>query len=146
MLRLLLISISLILSVTIGQSQTEITWGTLDDVTFTEEYMEEAQANYYYPDFGSSVKALEGKQVEIKGYMLVIDSKSGFYVLSRYPYASCFFCGNGGPESIAQLQMKPGSPQFEMDQQVTVIGTLKLNYNDVYQCNYILENTEVKNE
>ncbi len=125
------------------QSQTEITWKTLDDVTFEDKYLEEVQAMYYYPTFGESVKALDGKQVVIKGHMLVIDPKKGIYILSRYPYASCFFCGNGGPESIIELKLSPDHPSFKMDQRVKVVGTLQLNPDDIYQCNYILKDAQV---
>ncbi|MEM1407062.1 MAG: DUF3299 domain-containing protein [Bacteroidota bacterium] len=134
---------SFLLISTVAKSQTEITWSTLDDVTFTDKYSEEAQGYYYYPDFGGSVKALEGNQVLLKGYMLVIDPASNIYILSRYPYASCFFCGSGGPESIVELQLKPDHPKFKMDQIVTILGTLALNYDDIYQCNYILTDAEV---
>lgn len=141
MLRLLIISFLLI--TTEAKSQTEITWKTLDDVTFTDKYSEEAQGYYYYPNFGRTVKALEGKQVILKGYMLVIDPSAGVYILSRYPYVSCFFCGNGGPESIVELKLLPDHPKFDMDQTVTILGTLELNYDDIYQSNYMLQDAQV---
>ena len=125
-----------------GLSQTEITWNTLSDVSFTDKYSEEVGAYFYYPHFGSSVKALEGKEVFIKGYMLTIEPKKNIYILSRNPLAACFFCGNGGPESIVELKLKPDHPKFRMDQIVTIKGRLKLNHDDVYQCNYILEGAE----
>lgn len=126
-----------------GMSQTGISWNTLDDVQFSEKYSEEAQGYYYYPNFGSTVKALEGKQVYLEGYMLVIDPGEGIYILSRYPYASCFFCGSGGPESIVELKLLPDHPKFKMDQRITMLGTLELNYDDIYQCNYILKDARV---
>ena len=141
-----LLILSFLLVTTVAKSQTEITWYTLDDVTFSDKYSEEAQGYYYYPHFGSSVKDLEGKQVFLKGYMLVIDPSKSIYILSRYPYASCFFCGSGGPESIVELLLKPDQPKFKMDQIVTILGTLKLNYDDIYQCNYILEDARVYKE
>lgn len=124
-------------------AQTKITWDTLSDVHFTDEYSEEEEAYYYYPHFGPSVTALEGKEVYLKGYMLVLDPKKGIFILSRYPYAACFFCGSGGPESIVELKLKPHHPKFRMDQVVTMKGFLKLNQHDVYQCNYILEKAEL---
>ena len=90
MLRLLILVFILIAPV--AKSQTKITWETLEDVRFTDKWSEEVQANYYYPHFGQSVKALEGKEVYLTGYMLVLDPKQGVYILSCYPYSSCFFC------------------------------------------------------
>ena len=141
MLRLTIIL--LLLTATSGFSQTKITWGTLSDVRFTRKYFEEVDEFLFYPDFGSSVKALNGKEVYLKGYMLAVDPQNGVYILSRNPFASCFFCGNSGPESIVELKLEPGHPDFEMDQVVTFKGRLKLNQDDVNQCNYILEKAEV---
>lgn len=138
-----LLFISFLLAATVAKSQTEITWKILDDVTFTDKYSEEAQGYYYHPNFGSTVKALEGKQVFLTGYLLVIDPSKGAYILSRNPYVSCFFCGGGGPESIVELKLRPNHPQFKMDQRVTILGTLELNYDDIYQCNYILQDAQV---
>ena len=125
-----------------GMSQTEITWKTLADVRFSDKYSEEEEAYYYYPHFGPSVTALQGKEVFLKGYILTIDPKEGIYILSRNPFAACFFCGNAGPESIVELKLKPGHSKFKMDQIVTMKGRLKLNRDDIYQCNYILESAE----
>ncbi|UXP30783.1 DUF3299 domain-containing protein [Reichenbachiella agarivorans] len=127
-------------------AQTKITWKTLADVSFTDKYSEAEQAYYYYPHFGTSVKVLEGKEVYIKGYMLVIDPDEGIFILSKSPYAECFFCGNGGPESIVELKLKPGHPKFRMDQLVTMKGKLKLNRDDLDLCNYILVGAEIYQE
>lgn len=141
MLRLIIII--LLFSATQGFSQTKITWETLSDVSFTRKYFEEVDEFLYYPDFGKSVKGLEGKEVYIKGYMLAIEPAEDIYILSRFPFAACFFCGNSGPESIVELQLKPDHPQFAMDQVVTIKGNLKLNQDDINHCNYILKDAEV---
>lgn len=124
-------------------SQTEVGWATLGDVKFTDKFSREVDAYYYYPHFGSSVKLLEGKEISIQGFMLVIDPEKNVYVLSKNPFAECFFCGNAGPESIIELKLKTGHPKFRMDQIVTMKGRLRLNKDDIYQCNYILEEAEV---
>jgi hypothetical protein len=115
-----------------GTSQTEISWKDLEDVTFTDEYSEEEDAYFYFPKFGSSVKKLNGKEVHISGFMLTIKPRKGIYILSRDPMASCFFCGNGGPESVIELKLKPGHPKFQMDQIVTIRGKLILKNEDFY--------------
>ena len=141
--RLIILLLPLVAIATCGMSQTEITWKTLGDIRFFFYYSVEEEADYYYPHFGSSVKALEGKEVYLKGYMLAIDPKEGYYLLSRNPMAACFFCGNGGPETVVELKLKPGHRRFKMDQVVTITGRLKLNSEDVYQCNYIFEDAEL---
>lgn len=138
-----LIFLLLLITITPAYSQVEVTWKTLSDVRFTDKYSEEVEAYYYYPHFDSSVKALDGKEVHIKGYMLPIDPKKGVYILSKSPYASCFFCGNAGPESIIELKLKPDHPKFKMDQVVIMKGKLRLNQDNIHECNYILEEAEV---
>ncbi|MBN7811826.1 DUF3299 domain-containing protein [Algoriphagus sp. H41] len=124
-------------------SQTRITWDTLTDVTFTDKYSEEVKAYFYFPEFGPTVRALDGKEVIIKGYLLEIDPDNDVYILSANPFAECFFCGGAGPESIIELKLPKDHPRFKMDQVLTFRGRLKLNAFDVYQCNYILENATV---
>ncbi|WP_109830318.1 DUF3299 domain-containing protein [Reichenbachiella versicolor] len=141
MLRLSLIILMLLVSPAFAQ--IKITWETLADVSFTDKWSEEEQGYYYYPHFGPRVKAMRNKEIFLRGYMLPLEPEEGFYVLSKNPYASCFFCGSGGPETIAQIRFKPGHPKFKMDQIVTVKGILKLNKDDVYTCNYLIDEAEV---
>lgn len=123
-------------------AQQVISWETLSDVNFTDKYSEEEDAYYYYPHFGFSVRALNGKEVSIRGYMLVIDQQEGVYILSKNPFSACFFCGTGGPETIIELKLNTEHRRFKTDQVVTMQGKLKLNQDDIYQCNYILENAK----
>lgn len=126
-----------------GFSQVEIDWETLSDVEFTDTYMEEVDEYFLYPYFGPNVRSLEGQQVIIRGFVLAIDPADGYYILSKSPYASCFFCGSGGPETVIELNMKSEKDYFMMDEVVTMKGILKLNSDDIYQCNYILKQAEV---
>lgn len=127
----------------ISFGQIEITWKTLEDVEFTDTYLEELDAYYYYPYFGPNVSALEGQEVILRGFVLAIDPVERYYILSKGPYASCFFCGGAGPETIVELELKSDKDYFLMDELVTMKGILKLNSDDIYKCNYILEKAEV---
>ena len=127
----------------ISFGQIEITWKTLEDVEFTDTYLEELDAYYYYPYFGPNVSALEGQEVILRGFVLAIDPVERYYILSKGPYASCFFCGGAGPETIIELELKSDKDYFLMDELVTMKGVLKLNADDIYKCNYILEKAEV---
>ena len=124
-------------------SQVEITWQTLSNVEFEDQYIESEDVYYYYPFFGSEVRELEGKEVIITGYVLAIDPLKGYYVLSKGPFSSCFFCGVGGPESIMELNPVDIDTKFKMDEIVTFKGILNLNYDDIYRSNYILDKAEV---
>jgi hypothetical protein len=117
-----------------------LTWQTLEDVTFKDVFIEEMGAYYWKPTFGPKVKALEGKPFYITGYIIPVDVDEDFYVLSRYPYANCFFCGGAGPESVVDLQFKGKSKRaYQTDERLTFVGTFRLNADDIYQMNYILK-------
>ncbi|MCI5057108.1 MAG: hypothetical protein MRY83_13425 [Flavobacteriales bacterium] len=123
--------------------QIQITWETLSDVTFEDRYSEREDANFYYPTFGASVKALEGKELCLEGYILAIDPTDNYYILSRHPYASCFFCkAGGGPDSVVELKLKSDNISFKMDELTSIKGRLKLNQDDLYQCNFIFEEAD----
>ena len=124
-------------------SQTQIDWSVLSDVEFTDVYMQEEDEYFLYPHFGMNVQELAGKEVVIRGFVLAIDPTDNYYILSKGPFSSCFFCGVGGPETIIELEMKSKKDVFIMDEVATMKGTLKLNSDDIYQCNYILQNAEV---
>jgi hypothetical protein len=118
----------------------ELTWQALSDVEFTDVYLEELDAYYWMPAFGAAVLASEGKDFYITGYMIPVDVDEDFYVLSRYPFANCFFCGGAGPESVVDLRFPDkGERSYQTDDRLTFKGTLRLNSDDVYQMNYILE-------
>jgi hypothetical protein len=117
----------------------ELTWKTLADVEFKDVYLQELDAYYWKPTFGPSVKALEGKEVFITGYLIPVDYEENFYVLSRYPFANCFFCGGAGPESVIDLRFRGEHRVYKTDERLTFKGVFKLNSTDIYQMNYILE-------
>lgn len=120
-----------------GYSQQEITWQDLAAVTYTDKFFTEYNETFMYPTFLPSVKALDGKQITIKGYFLNIAPEENIYILSKGPMSSCFFCGEGGPETAVELYFK-NKPNFKTDKIVTVTGVLKLNRDDVEHFNYIL--------
>jgi hypothetical protein len=128
------------LSFTISFAQTKISWDILSDVTFEEKYVTEADDYFLFPTFGNKVQAYDGQRVEITGYVIPIDPEGMFYILSKFPYASCFFCGQAGPETIVELQLTGEKKRhYELDEIITFKGILKLNATDVDHCNYILE-------
>jgi hypothetical protein len=124
-------------------SQNIITWELLKDVEFDEIWSEEFQAYYMVPKFSKSVKEMDGKEVQIRGFIIPVDIVQDYYVLSANPYSSCFFCGQAGPESVMEIQMIKKYEGLRMDQVITFQGTLKLNIDDIYQLNYILEEAQI---
>ena len=114
----------------------KITWDDLTAVTFEEKYYEKEEAWMLFPTFGEGVKKLEGKVVEIKGYVIPLEPER--YVLSANPFSSCFFCGNAGPETVMELDMTSYDKVFYTDDFLTFQGTFTLNDQNIDRMNYIL--------
>ena len=125
-------------SVNVLFGQTNIDWKTLEDVSFTEKYNDEFATYILIAKFGESVQKLKGKTVRISGYIIPLDVEQNQYVLSANPFASCFFCGGAGPETVIDLYFTE-KVKYRTDQYVTIEGVLDLNKDDVYKLNYILD-------
>ena len=122
-------------------SQTRISWELLADVEMTPKFFEELGAGYLVPTFGDGPVSFEGKEVLLTGYFIPFDEEDSFYVLSQNPYSACFFCGAAGPETVAEIWFtEDAKTDFNLDDHLTIRGTLKLNGTDVNHMNYILEN------
>ena len=113
---------------------------TLRDVKFTKKFNKEYELDFLYPTFGSNLLKLQGKIVEIKGYVIPVNQN--VFVLSAKPMASCFFCGGSGPESILQLNFATKN-RFKTDQIITVKGKFRLNPDNVDDLNYILDDASL---
>ena len=124
------------------QAQEADLWKKLAKINWETEYNEYIGADIQLPTFSKEVEALNGKEVEIKGFIIPVDLTGADYlVLSAFPYASCFFCGNAGPESVMEVYLKEDE-KFDADSKVTFKGKLKLNYEDSYHLVYMLEDAE----
>lgn len=114
----------------------DLSWATLKDVKFKRKYVKEHEQEFEFPIFGTKIKALNGKKVVIKGYIIPINK--GLYALSKNPYAACFFCGGAGPETIMGIVFRAIPKPYKTDTFVTLKGVLKLNDSDFEQLMYQL--------
>ncbi|MDW7693976.1 DUF3299 domain-containing protein [Flammeovirgaceae bacterium SG7u.111] len=122
-------------------------WKAFAKVRFRPTLMEEDEGYLLVPQFGKRIKELEGKSVKLKGYVMPFDyGDENFVILSRYPYTSCFFCGAAGPESVAEIHFTETPPKFKPDEQITIVGELSLNQDNIEHMNFILEKSKIKNE
>lgn len=126
-----------------GTAQKMITWDQLTDVKFTKKYSDEFDIELLEASFGPSVKALDGTEIIIKGYIIPLDPLGTQYVISRNPMASCFFCGGSGPETVAELRLHPKSiRRYATDEIWSFKGTLMLNEKNSESLNYVILNAE----
>jgi len=127
----------------VGFSQKKVTWEDLAKVTYTEKFFPLYDEYFLYPEFSSSVKALEGQLITVTGYFLDVDPEGKMFVLSKGPMSSCFFCGTGGPETAIELNSNI-KLNFKTDDVVIIKGRLTLNKDDVEHFNYILKDCKGK--
>lgn len=126
-----------------SQEYQSVRWWMLQDVSFEDVYNEELGGYYQRPTFGERVKKLDGQKIEISGYVIPVDISADVFVLSAYPFSSCFFCGGAGPESVMELEFsKDDNTQFKTDDYLTFQGVFTTNSKDITRLNYILKNTK----
>ncbi len=126
-----------------GQDVITVTWNQLGDIRFEESYDEGSGEFYQKPVFGPMIQAFEGSEIKITGYVIPMDIDLNAYVVSRFPFSSCFFCGNAGPETVVDLQMGDQSRSFKNDERRSFCGRLRLNTGRFFALPYILEDCKV---
>ncbi|WP_373519555.1 hypothetical protein [Pricia sp.] len=120
-------------------SQVSLDW---EDLAHGVEFKEgNSIPGFLNATFRKNMAELEGKEVTLNGYFLALDASESAYMLSKNPMASCFFCGNGGPETVVELRFS-NPPKFKTDDVLSVAGTLLLNTDDPEHCYYIIEDAD----
>lgn len=126
-----------------GQAKTD-SWTMFAKTKFEPKYYEKIGEYLFYPNFTAELKALEGKEITLEGYFVPFAPENGNYIiLSKYPMSQCYFCGGGGPESIAEVYFLKGAKPFKIDDLVTVKGKLKLNADDPDHVNFLIKDAVV---
>lgn len=126
-------------------SQQEIDWSVLADAKFSRVLVKKYNSVYLIPKFGKQLKAYDGEEVILAGYTIPLSADFSQLVLSKSPYASCFFCGQSGPETVVELELKPDAAKrrYRMDEYVRFKGILELNRKDPRYLCYRLTEAEV---
>ena len=125
-------------------SITQIDWPILTDIEYRSEYFEEMEMELYSPIFPDRLKKLDGRLVEITGYVIPVVEDGSEVALSANPYAACFFCGKASPASVMSIMFTKPQRRLRTDDYKTIIGRMRLNYDDPNQFYYILEQAYLK--
>ena len=118
-------------------------WKTLSRITYTKEYDEIMGFKVDKPVFSDEIKALDGKTVEVHGFIIPTEGYKSHteFILSAYPYTMCFFCGGAGPETVMEVTAK--TPVKFSNDAIDLRGTLRLNGTDINRLMYFLEDAEL---
>ena len=117
-----------------------LTWKLLGEI----KYMKKKHVSYGEVDFpiiNTKLKKLAKKTIVMSGFIVPIDNKN--YALSKNVFASCFFCGKSGPETIMGIKFKGATPKLKTDTYLTIKGTFRPNENDVEDWIYNCDNAEI---
>ena len=114
------------------------TWKTLSKITFKKEYNEMMGFKVDVPVFSEEVLAMDGKEVEVRGYIIPVEGYKGHkeFIFSAYPYNMCFFCGGAGPETV--MEVFANEPVEYTAEPITIRGKLELNADDINRLIYAL--------
>jgi hypothetical protein len=126
-----------------GATQNQNAWDILATTTIKEGYDSFLDEAIDLPVFSDQLKKLDGKEVVLEGYIIPLQQSGsqGYFVLSRFPYQSCFFCGAAGPETVVEVYSSR-EVRFT-DERVRVKGVLELNENDPLHLFFLLRNCTV---
>lgn len=102
----LVTGVLLILSFTALNGQTENGWDVFKKVKFRPKYFADFATNILIPTFKPEIKALEGKEITLSGYVIPITEtgwNSNSIILSKVPYSSCFFLWRRGTRNRCRI-------------------------------------------
>lgn len=121
-------------------SNDTLTWKNLGEI----RYMKKKHVEYGMIDFpivNTKLKKLAKKTVVISGFIVPINNKD--YAISKNVFASCFFCGKAGPETIVGLHFKGATPKFKTDTYLTLKGVFRYNETNADDWIYNIDQVEI---
>ena len=117
-----------------------LTWKLLGDIKFVKK-KDKTYGEVQFPVVNTKLRLTNKRKVAMSGFIVPIDNKN--YALSKNVFASCFFCGKSGPETIAGIKFRGETPKLRTDQYVTIVGTFRSNESDVDDWIYHIEDAVI---
>lgn len=119
-------------------------WELLSDVEIEKGYDEFMGTEVDQPKFSAYLLSQEGKELMLEGFIIPLEQEgaSDYFILSRFPYQSCFFCGGAGPETVIEVYSDREVSYTE--ERVRVRGILELNKGNPLQLFYLIKDCAVE--
>ncbi len=117
--------------------------GTTKEISIETKTEDGFDLIYTKPEFQDEVKALDGKEIILKGFMFPLDEtqKQKLFLFGPFPL-SCPFRYHVGPALVVEVHAKKNPVLFDYEP-VTLKGTFELVYDDPqYSVFYRLKNTK----
>jgi hypothetical protein len=141
-LLILFISLSIVYQV---DAQPRNEWRLFSDLQFDEYFNEDIGTYDLKPIMTDSLYSLEGREVVLLGYIISSSKTDDFenVILSKFPFTSCYFCGNAGMETVAEIEYDAKKSQFRMDSAYGFKGKLSFNTDNPERLVVILKEAEI---
>jgi hypothetical protein len=112
-----------------------IPWSVVSDTVIDRDYR---------PTFGAYLKELDGKRVELTGYMQPLgeELEVAAFLLIEYP-VGCWYCEMPGLTNIVLVEQPPGKTRHLTRGAVRVTGQLRLNATDPENFLYTIRDAKV---
>ncbi len=119
-------------------------WRLFANLEFDEYFNEDIGTYDLKPKFTQELLALEGQEVVLLGYIISSAKTDGFenIILSKFPFTSCYFCGNAGMETVAEIEFDAKKSNFRIDSAYGFKGKLAFNKDDPTRLVVILKDAE----
>ncbi len=142
---LLCFTTSVLLAQAEKQSSPSV-WKTLGKITYKKEYDEIMGFKIDKPVFSEEVRALDGTEIKIKGYIIPVEGYKSHneFIFSAFPYNMCFFCGGAGPETV--MEVVASEPVKYTAESIILKGKLVLNDSDINRLMYAIEDAVLVSE
>lgn len=124
--------------------QKKITWRNVVDIYAKEFRLTEKNSTSTINKQTMSLDDVINKKVTIVGYFLDLDPNGEWFILSKNPFATCFFCGKAGPETILELVGFKNKKKFKSDDMVEVTGIFNTIYDLEGKISFVLEKSTIK--
>ncbi len=120
-------------------------WEMFSGISLERKFIEEADVYYRIPIFTPILLDHMGKEVTLSGYYLPYSRLDSVIIISRFPNASCFFCGRAGIESVAMVELDGiNRKSYHTDQRLTVRGKLVLNSTNIKKLAFVVADATVE--
>lgn len=122
-----------------------VPWNYMLNLKFEKKYSDSLGMEVSLPIFNDTLKVLDGKTVIAEGFYIPVDETGdeNIVILSAYPFAQCFFCGQAGVESIIDIITTQKLPKLKIDTKIRFKGRFKLNRDNFDFLIYMLEDAEL---
>lgn len=119
-------------------------WRLFANLEFDEYFNEDIGTYDLKPKFTEDILALEGQEVVLLGYIISSAKTDGFenVILSKFPFTSCYFCGNAGMETVAEIEFDAKKSNFRIDSAYGFKGKLAFNKDNPERLVVILKDAE----